>query len=260
MASNRLSLRSRIFLYMILLVVVASILIAAVTIYQYNEQSRDYHEQRLERKEAQLLSSINYVLRQTTYPITTENLSLIFKDKIYEIANIQKVEFNLYDLEGTLIKSSKPSFENDSITRCISADILNALNQSIDKSYVESLVQLGGDFRSSYTIFSDSKAKPLGILNLPYFEDDSLNEAELREFLVRLGYAYFVMLLVAIAFAYFVSRFITRSLKTISEKMNETRLEKRNKKIELKGASEEVSVLVESYNSMIDELEESAVK
>ncbi len=42
--------------------------------------------------------------------------------------------------------------------------------------------------------------------------------------------------------------------------MNETRLEKRNKKIELKGASEEVSVLVESYNSMIDELEESAVK
>lgn len=245
---------------MILLVVVASILIAAVTIYQYNEQSRDYHEQRLERKEAQLLSSINYVLRQTTYPITTANLGLIFKDKIYEIANIQKVEFNLYDLEGTLIKSSKPSFENDSITRCITADILNALNQSIDKSYVESNVQLGGDFRSSYNIFSDSKAKPLGILNLPYFEDDSLNEAELREFLVRLGYAYFVMLLVAIAFAYFVSRFITRSLKTISEIMNETRLEKRNKKIELKGASEEVSVLVESYNSMIDELEESAVK
>jgi len=68
------------------------------------------------------------------------------------------------------------------------------------------------------------------------------------------------MLLVAIAFAYFVSKYITRSLKTISDKMNETRLEKRNQKIELKGASEEVSVLVESYNSMIDELEESAVK
>ena len=42
--------------------------------------------------------------------------------------------------------------------------------------------------------------------------------------------------------------------------MSETRLEKRNQKIELKGASEEISALVESYNSMIDELEESAVK
>ena len=260
MASNRLSLRSRIFLYMILLVVVASILIAAVTIYQYNEQSKDYHKQRLERKETQLLSSINYVLRQTTYPITTENLGLIFKDEIYEIANNLNVGFNLYDLEGTLIKSSTPSFENDSITRCISAEILNKLTQSVEKRHVESNVQLGGDYRSSYIIFTDSKAKPLGILNVPYFDDDSFNDAELREFLVRLGYAYFVMLLVAIAFAYFVSRIITRSLKTISDKMNETRLEKRNKKIELKGASQEVSALVESYNSMIDELEESAVQ
>ena len=260
MATNRLSLRSRIFLYMILLVVVASILIAAVTIYQYNEQSKDYHEQRLERKEKQLLSSINNVLRQTTYPVTTENLGLIFKDKIYEIANILSVGFNLYDLEGTLIKSSTPSFQSDTITKCISANALNKLAQSINKRYVEQNVQLGGDYRSSYTIFTDSKAKPLGILNVPYFEDDSFNAAELKEFLVRLGYAYFVMLLVAIAFAYFVSRFITRSLKTISDKMKETRLEKHNQKIELKGASQEVSVLVESYNSMIDELEDSAVQ
>ncbi len=260
MASKRLSLRSRIFLYMILLVVVASILIAAVTIYQYSEQSKDYHKQRLERKEKQLLSSINYVLRHTTYPITTENLDLIFKDEIYEIANNLSVGFNLYDLGGTLIKSSKPSFENDSIPKCLSPEILNNLNQSISKHFVEKNEQLGGDYRSSYTIFNDSKAKPLGILNVPYFEDDSFSNAELKEFLVRLGYAYFVMLLVAIAFAYFVSRFITRSLKTISDKMKETRLEKHNKKIELKGASQEVSVLVESYNNMIDELEESAVQ
>lgn len=260
MASNRLSLRSRIFIYMILLVLVASVLIAAVTLYQYNEQSKDYHKQRLERKEAQLLSSINYVIRGTTWPRETEYLDLIFKDKIYEIADNLNVEFNIYDLGGTLVKSSKPSFEKDSITLCMSTDILNNLMNSVDKRYVETNEVLGGDYRTSYTIFSDFKSKPLGILNVPYFEDDSFNDDELKEFLVRLGYAYLVMLLVAIAFAYFVSKYITRSLKTISDKMNETRLEKRNQKIELKGASQEVSVLVESYNSMIDELEESAVK
>jgi signal transduction histidine kinase len=245
---------------MILLVIVASILIAAVTLYQYSEQSKDYHAQRLERKESQLLSRINYVIKQTTYPVTTDNLSLIFKEKIYEISNIQNIEFNLYDLEGTLLKSSRPSFENDTLNKCISAETLSNLFQSIDKRFVEKNEQLGADVQSSYVIFSDFKSKPLGILNVPYFEDDSFNNAELREFLKRLGYTYLVMLLVAIAFAYFVSKFITRSLKTISAKMNETRLEKRNKKIELKGASQEVSILVESYNSMIDELEESAVQ
>ena len=245
---------------MILLVVVASVLIAAVTIYQYNEQSRDYHQQRLVRKESQLLSRIDYVLRQTTYPVSTDNLPLIFKDKIYEIANIQNIEFNLYGLEGTLLKSSRPSFEQDSLNRCIPADILSDLWQSVDKRVVVKNEQLGADYRSSYIVFSDIKSKPVGILNVPYFEDDSFNEAELKEFLKRLGYTYLFMFLVAIAFAYFVSKFITRSLKTISDKMAETRLEKNNLKIELKGASQEVALLVDSYNSMIDELEESAVK
>jgi len=259
MTLNKLSLRSRIFAYMILLVVVASVLIAAVTLYQYNEQSKDYHKQRLERKEAQLLSSINYVIKETTHQITTENLSLIFKNEIYKIAKNLNVDFNIYNLQGSLVKSSKSSFENDSVS-FISSNILNNLMSSTNKRYVESNKVLGEDFRTSYIIFSDFKSKPLGILNVPYFEDDSFNQDELQEFLVRLGYAYFIMLLVATAFAYFVSKYITRSLKTIGDKMNETRLEKRNQKIELKDASNEVSALVESYNSMIDELEESAVK
>ena len=260
MLKRKLSLRSRIFLFMIMLVVVASILIAAVTIIQYREQSQDYHRQRLERKEAQLISSINYVLKETTWEIKTENLYLIFKDKIYEIANIHNVSFNLYDLEGNLIKMSKSSVENTRIDSYLSTEILKQLNESVSKRYVEKNKRLGGNYRSSYVMLTGINAKPLGILNVPYFDDDTLNEAQLNEFLIRLSYAYIVMILVAIAFAYFVSKYITKSLQTIREKMKGTRLEKSNQKIKLVGASLEVSALVESYNSMIDDLEESARK
>ena len=260
MLKRKLSLRSRIFLFMIMLVVVASILIAAVTIIQYREQSQDYHRQRLERKEAQLISSINYVLKETTWEIKTENLYLIFKDKIYEIANIHNVSFNLYDLEGNLIKMSKSSVENTRIDNYLSTEILNQLNESVSKRYVEKNKRLGGNYRSSYVMLTGNNTKPLGILNVPYFDDDTLNEAQLNEFLIRLSYAYIVMILVAIAFAYFVSKYITKSLQTIREKMKGTRLEKSNQKIKLVGASLEVSALVESYNSMIDDLEESARK
>ena len=252
MPKRKLSLSSRIFIYMIMLVVLASILIAGVTIYQYNEQSQEYHQLRLERKESQLLSSIDYVLKETTWEVNTDNLSLIFKDKIYEIANIHNVNFNLYDLNGGLIKMSKPNFENTKVESSLSPDILNKLSQSVSKRYVEKIKRLGGDYRSSYLIFTDKKAKPLGVLNVPYFDDDSLNYGELKEFLIRLSYAYLVMILVAIAFAYFVSKYITKSLQTIRDKMKGTRLEKSNQKIELAGASLEVSALVESYNSMID--------
>ena len=167
MTSKRLSLRSRIFLYMILLVVVASILIAAVTLFQYNEQSKDYHKQRLERKERQILSSMDYVLEETTYERTPERLGLIFKDKIYEISNNLNVDFNLYDLQGTLVKSSVPDIEHDSISRRLSPEILNQLNFSVNKRFVEKNEALGGNFQSSYIIFSDYNAKPLGILQKP---------------------------------------------------------------------------------------------
>ena len=260
MTKRNLSLSSRIFFYMILLVVLASILIAAVTVYQYNEQSQDYHRKRLERKEAQLISSINYVLKESSWEIKTENLALIFKDKIYEIANIHNVTFNLYDLKGDLIKSSKPRLKNDPIPEQLPNYILDTLSQISSKRFVEKNKLLDGNYRSSYLILNNPTSKPLGILNVPYFDDDSLNSGELKEFLIRLGYAYIIMMLVAITFAYFMSKLITKSIKTISDKMYATRFEKQNKKIALEGATTEIKLLVESYNNMIDALEESAQK
>jgi two-component system nitrogen regulation sensor histidine kinase NtrY len=68
------------------------------------------------------------------------------------------------------------------------------------------------------------------------------------------------MFLIAIALAYFLSSYITRSIQTISDKMQQTQLNKRNEKIILDAASSEIEGLVEAYNNMIDQLEESAAK
>ena len=113
---------------MIMLVVIASVLIAGVSIYQYREQNKDYHQDKLERKEAQIKQSIEYALRETTYPRTTEYLGLIFKDEIYRIADVQNVNFNIYDLDGQLIKSSRPKFDNDSILLCLEPEVMNRLS------------------------------------------------------------------------------------------------------------------------------------
>ena len=257
---RKLSLRSRIFFTMILLVVIASVLIAGVTIYQYREQSKDYHENRLERKEEQILQSIDYVLRETTYEPLTENLEYIFRDEIYKIADVQNVSFNIYDLDGGLVKSSKPAFEADSISNCLDAEVLNNLLQTQEKRFVEERSGNEGKYKASYTYINDGNFKPIGIMNLPYFEDNSFNDMELREFLMRLGGVYLLMLLSAIVFAYFISKYITRSLQTITDKLDQTNLTKRNEKIHIDDPSEEIGKLVYSYNHMIDELEASAAK
>lgn len=245
---------------MILLVVIASVLIAGVTIYQYKEQAQDYHRDRLERKEEQVKAHIDYFLQSTTWEVVTENLFYIFKDDIYKIADVQNVNLNIFDLEGKLIKSSKPQLEANTLTRSIAPQILNELANSQDHRVIVKNHVAGSNFQSSYTYILDNKFKPIGILNIPYFEDDTFTNKELREFMARLGAVYFIMLLAAIVLAYFMSKYITRSLKTISEKLEETRLTNRNQKIYLDNPSAEIGQLVASYNHMVDELEESAVK
>ncbi|WP_256867419.1 sensor histidine kinase [Winogradskyella forsetii] len=246
---------------MILLVLVASVLIAAVTIYQYREEAKDYHKERLERKEAAIKEHIDFILngRENTYEVTTENIPLIFKDKIFEIDAIHKLQINLYDLDGQLLKSSKRIIQRDTLDSCLDAEILNTLSNTLEHRYVVKNKEAGETFQSSYSYITDDRFKNLAILNLPYLENDDFLNKELKEFLTRLAYAYLVLILVAIIFAYFISNFITKSLRTISDKMNETRLEKRNKKIQIESSSEEIETLVNSYNSMIDELEASAV-
>ena len=262
MKLKKFSLRTRIFLAMILLVVLASILIAIVAIYQYNEQTKDYHKGRLERKEGAIKTSIDIELqRRTTYPVDEENLSKIFKTTIYDISDINQLDINIYDLKGKLQVSSSSSFTKDTTNYDIPEKILTQIAESEDHRVVkEERTPSGIKFQSSYTYINDNKFKPIGILHLPYLQDNSFQENELKEFLFRLAFVYLLMLLIAVAVAYFISKYITKSIKTVSEKMSLTALDKRNEKIVLKDASEEIFNLVNAYNSMVDELGESAVK
>ena len=253
-----LSLRIRIFLSMIVLILIASILMASISVIQFKNEARNYHQERLERKEDAVKEHINYILSNTTYPLTEKNLPLIFKDKIHELSDIHNVEINIYSLNGNLLKSSKASFSVDSISPPIPKYIIKLVQSSIEKRYVDIKSVDGIKNRSSYTQIKDDKFKPLGILNLPYVDDDSFYENEIQEFLIRLSQVYFFMLIIAFALAYFLASYITQSLKTISDKINETSLNQKNEKIVIEANSREINSLIKAYNAMVDKLEESA--
>lgn len=255
-----LSLRVRIFLSMIVLIIVASMLLASISIIQFKNEAKEYHQERLERKENAVKEHINYVLSTTTYPLNTDNLDLIFKDKIHELAQIHNIEINIYDLDGNLLKSSKESFSVDKVSPPIPKYILKLVRSSIEKRYVDIKTIDGVKNRSSFSQIKDDRFKPLGVLNLPYLEDDGFYQKELSSFLIRLGQVYSFMLIVAFALAYFLSSYITKSLKTISDKLNETSLNQINEKIILEANSKEINLLIKAYNQMVDELEKSAVK
>ena len=257
---RQISLRTRIFVSMLLLTFVASILIAVVSIYQFRKEAKEYHQERLERKENAIVEHINYILQTTTYPLTTENIPLIFKERIYELADIHSMPLNFYDINGNLILSSKAIFKIDREKPQINPITLKVLQSSLDKRYVEFVNIDDVTFRSSYTYIKDNKFKPLAILNLPYEENTEYLDNEIKNFLIRFGQVYAFMFLTAVVLSYFLSSYITKSIKFISDKMEETKLHSRNEKIVVKDAGKEINLLINSYNNMVDKLEDSANK
>ena len=258
---KKISLRIRIFLSMILLVLLASILILVVTVYQYDEQTKDYNIQRFERKEATTKQTIELELKnKTTYSVNTKNLPKIFQERIFEISSINKMNISMYDLKGNLLKSSIASAFEKIDRKPIRDNLLYELAQNSNHKIFKARVENGIGYQSSFSFIHDTKFKRIGILELQFTQDNSEIENELKEFILRLGLVYILMFLIAIALAYFLSSYITRSIKTISDKIEQTRLNKRNEKIILNKASGEIDVLVEAYNNMIDELGESAAK
>lgn len=258
---KNISLRIRIFLSMILLILLASILIITVTIYQYDEQAKEYNVKRFGRKEQATKESINIELKkERDYPVNTENLKDIFKERIYEVASIHNLEISMYGLNGEFLKTSFPYAFKDSVPEDLQRNIIAELANKTDHKILNIEEREDVSVETSYSYLFDPLGKRIGILKLKFSQDNEEQERELQEFLSRLSLVYFFMFLIAIALAYFLSSYITRSIKIITGKMHQTRLYKRNEKIILENASSELNILVEAYNNMIDELEESAVK
>ncbi len=259
---NKFSLRTRIFIAMIFIVVIASVLIAAVTIYQYNEEAEEYHNNRLERKGKAIKAAITYELnRDTIKEFVTVLLPSILEKKLNEISDIHNLDINIYDLEGNLLRSSYAENATDTTDANLSKNILQRLVFNPDHRLVLQKSDADGiKFKSSFSFLIGSDYRRIGIIGVPYLQDNTFQDKELKEFLERLSFVYLLILFIAIVMAYFLSKYITKSLENVSRRMRQTKVDGTNEKIILDEASQEIINLVDSYNSMIDQIEDSAVK
>ncbi len=255
---NKFSLRTRIFFAMLLLVGLASVLIAVVTVKQYKKQTKEYYFSRFARKERAAQKNINYELENTIYPAAQQFLGFIFRERIYEIATVHKMKMSIYDLNGRLqINSYQPWFRI--FKERITPKVLSILKKN-DK-YEESISLKSGKISQlAYSYIKDKNLNKIGVLKVEYIQDNTQEEQQLALFLNKLFFVYGAMLLLAIVFAYFLSSYITSSLQSISSKLQKTKLLKKNEKINTKGITPEIAPIVEAYNQMVDELEESANK
>ena len=246
---------------MLFLTTFSTILITVVSLIHFRYEAKEYHEERLSRKESAIKEHIEYILKTTSYPLLTKNIRYIFKDRIHELSDIHSLEINFFDLNGKLLLSSKSAFKIDKKVPNIGMNTLNDLRNSSEKRVVITKTKENDTYlKSSFSYIKDNKFKNLAILNIPYEENSDFYNEEAENFLTRYAQVFMIMFVISILLSYLLSRNITKSISQISEKLEITQLNKRNQKLNLQPGNQEINALILSYNNMVDTLEESAQK
>lgn len=257
---ERISFRMRLFMVMIGMLAIAGILILGTTTIQYESQRENYHLGRLARKEIQIVRHISYLTSKHNLVNQPVEVWEQFSSDFEKINSIHNVQYSLFTLEGNPIFIYHSPLEVVANNYMLNNSLLQKIKETNQGSYIEHYRSEIDNFHASYQILKDDLNRPYAILFFPYFEDVSFSENELNTFIQNLYQIYVLLLIGVIFIAYFLSRFVTRSLDTIKVRMGEMRLEKKNEKIHLKNATREIDSLVKSYNKMVDDLEESATK
>jgi nitrogen fixation/metabolism regulation signal transduction histidine kinase len=257
MSLFRPTLRKRIYLSMLAVIMLSLVIIGTTTIIYFDIQNEAYHIERLKRKEHSVIASLSYFFKDAKNREDLNAVSRDFEEEISKLADINSIQINIYTLDGEILMSSNYDFDNpDYYKNRIPEEYLSDLKTTGERQVEE----LDDENISTYSyLLSPENNSPIAIVNLPYNRAQNPDSNLLKPFLTTLLEVYVFLFLGAGVLAYLLSNYITKSIRTISDKLRGVDIDKKNEPI-VWHQQDEIGVLVEEYNKMIDQLEESAKK
>lgn len=251
-----LTLRVRTFLFMMLNLLLAFLLTGAFSLFHFQEETADYHIERLERKENAILSHIDYVVSgQDTLPSSINEWHEVFAGRVSEIGSIHKLDIAVYHPKGDLIAASIMQLENTDIL----PNRLNEFPKGGRRVPIGRKVEDRGDLLISTSEVITPRNEVLLIVKTLYRVDQSAIPEGDIEFLKQLVFVYLFLLLLGILLAFILSNYISQNMRRVIEQLKKFRLNKSNEKLDWK-FDDEIGELIQQYNDMVDQLEQTAVE
>lgn len=248
--------RDRLQLAMILLILFSFIIIGVTSGIYIVRLNQGKNIDSLTEKAHSILTEIQQKLGKT------ETLSPDMSNDMFYLLNKFSLVFfsdiNLFDLQGNLIASSRPLiFEEGLISTKMNRQSFQELSINQRSLFIHQDKIGNYKFLSAYLPFRNEQDKLIGYLNLPYFARQDEIRSEISSFLVAFVNIYVLLVAFSILIAILISRYITKPMLLLRNKISQVKLGRSNEKIEWR-VEDEIGGLVEEYNAMIDKLSFSA--
>ncbi len=219
----------------------------------------DYQEklhEEIERKIKLISAELGPEIQQSQGSIYQNKEAILAKIK--KLSGIYQLDINVFDLHGHLLTSSQPRIYDEGIIEgLMNSDAFYSLRiqQRSQHIQTESIGQL--NYLAAYTPIRNENNQILGYLNLPYFTQESKLRNEISSVIVTLVNLYVFLFLIVGIISFLLSKALTNPLSLIREKLRKVQLGQSNEPIKWK-SKDEIGQLINEYNKMIQELEESA--
>ena len=254
------SLKNRIQLSVISIIIVSFIIIGLVTVLFFQNSHVQYHENRLQRKTKSVIRDINHELNLHE----EQDSSLLASNKLMHqldlkaISNIHRLDINLFSKDGTLLKTSENDFFNRGvISSQMSPSAFMALHQMGQDEFVLESEKLGILPYKTAFLPLNYNGKTLAYMGLPYYSENSRTRSDAITFMGTLLNVYVFLLLIAGVIAIAMANSITRPISEIGQKLNQFRLGGKNEPLEWT-SKDELGALIKEYNKMVAKIGESA--
>jgi signal transduction histidine kinase len=250
------SFSNRLQLSIILIIVVSFIILGLISRSRIIHQNTDMNRDILSEKTYSILTELEHKIGEMSE--ISPDMQPYLEDLLYKFSLIFYSDINLYDPSGTLLASSRPQiFEEGLLSGKMNTEAFHKLAVELNLLYIQNEKIGLQEYLSAYIPFRNNEDQIVAYLNLPYFAKQTEIRKEISDFLVAFINVYVLLIVLAIMTTIVVSRFVTRPLQLIREKLGRVGLGKTNEKIEWE-RKDEIGSLIEEYNRMVDELSRSA--
>ena len=213
-------------------------------------QDAQYNDQRLLRKEVAIERSMAYVLDRMSSPFHTDDIPLVFSDRICELADVHGLDISIYSPDGRLLTQS--SFEENQESGMRLPDgVLSPLRHSVNS--VQRL-DLGPVVLAHWNV-RNSDGKVVGIAQVRY-EKRAVETGDFKNFLTQLAPLYVVLILGGALIAALLSNRLIRILTLIRDRMSQLDLTQEQHPITYE-QSDAIGGLVEEYNTLLGHLQKT---
>lgn len=244
-------LRNRVFLGFMAICLLSIVTSGVLSFVILRNNAKEQSRTDMQNKSEALMSSLDYALSHST--VKTRDIPTVLENKIYEIADINKHDIIIYDLNGNYLLSNKEP--NLVAQKKMPAEVIAAIRKDgkryDHKSYDENLK---ASIVSSYMVLKNNMLEDIAYVYFPYYHNESAYKVVFKHYFGYIVGVNLLIIFLSIWLSWIISNNLTNAITGFTSMISKINLFDKNLQPIRYYKNDELNALVKAYNKMISEI------